>query len=120
MDYKKLAEHYETMIGVMQQEQEANLKLSKRILSAKSNILGVMIEVRSYRLKKGNSDKLDGKLDMYSEIYDCLDVLGQLEQSNHDLQLLSKLSIQEKNHYKNKCALLEEKIKQIEKFYEGR
>lgn len=118
MDWEYLAKHYELLLHQWQLKIEPRLKRTQRILRAKMSILDIELEIKSYELKKGKNKSLDSKKERYQDISSVLDEIGALEDENYNLSLIANFAIQEREVYKQRLKIAEEKFEQYKKAYE--
>lgn len=107
--YRQLASYY-------QYQYFKRVSLSKRILSARVAVLGLVAELKSFVVKKGETKKTQERLDFYNEIFDTLDEADRLESENYSLVQLANKAISDRDLYKAKCEALERQIKDLNKF----
>lgn len=115
-DYKNLILGYELLLENYRASELRKLSSSQAVLSAKVDVIGMMAEVRSYELKKGNSEAIQDKKRRNENLYQVLEQIGQLQDDNYSLIQIAKIANWERDKYKSKVEELEERIRQIEKF----
>lgn len=116
IDWEQMAKYYEALLTSYQLKFEPRLKRSQLILNAQMTLLEIDLEMKSYELKKGNSKALEERRKRNELLTKVIDELSSLEQENEHLRLIANTAIAERNAYRYRLKMLEEKLKDYEKF----
>jgi|GEM_PF-2727912 len=111
--YRDLAHYYQFHLN-------AKISLSRDLLSSRIFLIGMVSELKLHGAKKGNSDKLLDRIKAYDKILDTLDECDRLESQNYTLVQMTNEAIRKSTVLEKRCKELEERISEIERFYENK
>lgn len=102
--YKDLAEMYAY-------NKEAELKPHNQLLLAKGVLYKMEDEMLAYRLKSGNSDKINDAQDRLNILFEFVDTISSILSENTQLRILLKDGMLERSKLEDMALDLQKQIK---------